>query len=74
MFEANKEEQDKIKEIYSLTRRHNESSMEFYRKDSLVILNENQDPAQLDSSKLREFISLEKKLLEIVQSRILRKI
>ena len=65
---------EKIKELFILAKKHQQSSMEFVKEDKLVILSGDMEKNVLDIDKTKEFLALTKDVLEKAQQRILRKI
>jgi hypothetical protein len=65
---------EKIKELFILAKKHQQSSMEFVKEDKLVILSGDMEKNIIDLDKIKEFLTLTKDVLEKAQQRILRKI
>ena len=73
-YEITEEEVKKILELFSIVQGHNKSTMEFMKKEVLVILSENMEQKVINFEGAKEFVNISKKVLEKVQNRILRKI
>jgi hypothetical protein len=61
-YNIKKEEIKKIYEILDITKKHNDSAMEFLRKDKVVIMQDNLDTKTLDIKKIKEYLTLAKSL------------
>jgi len=68
------EEVEKILELFNIIQRHKKSTMEFMKKEVLVILSENMEQKVINLENAKEFVNISKKVLEKVQNQILRKI
>ena len=62
-YGINDEQIRKIKEIIELKERHNQSAMEFVRKDRVILLSDNLKTHSLDIVKIKEYLLLGKEIL-----------
>jgi len=62
----------KIKEIIEINKRHKQSSMEFVKKEKIVILSDNLNHQILDIQKIKEYLLLAKELLMKANSKIIK--
>lgn len=62
-YNLNTEELASIKELLYLTENHRKSSMEFARKERIVILSDALKTAVIDSDKLKKYLNLAKNLV-----------
>jgi len=60
----------KIKEIIDLNKKHNESAMEFIRKDKVVIMSDSLGTRVLDLRLIKEYLLLAKELMLNVSCRV----
>ena len=60
----------KIKEIIDLNKKHNESAMEFVRKDKVVIMSDSLGTRVLDIRLIKEYLLLAKELMLKVSGRV----
>ena len=73
-YNITEEEVKKILELFNIVQRHHKSTMEFMKKEVLVILSEDMEEKVINFESAKEFVNISKKVLEKVQNRILRKI
>jgi hypothetical protein len=59
-----------IREILELNKQHNQSAMEFVKKDKIIILSDNLGTRTIDIQKIKEYLLLAKELLMITNNRI----
>jgi len=64
------EQVKKIKEIIDLNKKHNESAMEFVRKDKVVIMSDSLGTRVLDLRLIKEYLLLAKELMVKVSGRV----
>ena len=74
LYKIKQEELDKIQELFKLTKKHQQSTMEFVKENKLVILSSNMEKDVINLETIKEFLSLLKGVLQKAQQRILRKI
>ena len=70
IYDLTNEQVKKIKEIIEINKRHQQSSMEFIKKDRVIILSDNLSHQILDIQKIKEYLLLAKELLMKINSRI----
>ena len=63
-YGLNKVENGIVKEIIFLGKKHKESGFEFSKSGKLIILDDNSGVFELDLLKIKEFLSVSRKLLE----------
>ncbi len=71
-YELTPEEIKKIQEIFLLIKNHKQSSMEFTRNEKLVIITD-WETKTVNIEKIKEFLSLSKKLIQNTRNKILEK-
>ena len=64
------EQLKKIKEIIEIHKKHQESSMEFVKKDQLVILSQELQTQTLNIFKIKEYLLVAKELLMKIKNKI----
>jgi hypothetical protein len=74
LYEIQPGELEKIKELFILTKKHQQSTMEFVKEDKLVILSDDMKKETIDLEKIKGFLNLLKAVLQKAQQRILRNI
>ncbi len=61
-YEINEKEINKIKEIMEIEKKHEESSMEFVKKEKLVMMSDNLDIKTLTIENIKEYLTISKNL------------
>ena len=69
-YSLNNEQIKKILEIIDLNKKHNQSAMEFVKKNKVVILSDSLSTKTLDIFKIKEYLLLAKELLMKTNKRL----
>ena len=70
-YSLNNEQIKKILEIIDLNKKHNQSAMEFVKKNKVVILSDSLSTKTLDIFKIKEYLLLAKELLMKTNKRLI---
>jgi len=69
-YEINENEIKLILKLFELAEKHKKSSMEFVRKEKIVILSNNSEPSTLTLEQVKKFLVLSKNLLNKAKTKI----
>ena len=71
-YDINEAEIRTILELIELVKKHQQSQMEFVRREKVVILNGNAQPITITLEKIKEFLNLAKSMLEKTKTKFHR--
>ena len=65
-----KKQLKKLSKLTELNKKHFDSSMEFLRKDKIIIIDKNQEINQINNEDLKQFLNLIKEIKEVFNQKI----